>query len=201
MKKSALYLLLLLTTLTGCGRAIRTAKDVTPGNPVETQMDWRYGAADIRIQTSKINKVLMNRWYARTGYQSQDGIKPRIIITEIENKTDTYISTDMIRDIIESNAVEDGRYSILVGNTANEQELDALMHKISTNPKYSTSSRPKKGQALAPQFLAKIRLTKAQTATKRYDIEDYRMSVNLYDMETQELIDSAWDVLKKQVKH
>ena len=32
-----------------------------------------------------------------------------------------------------------------------------------------------------------------------YTYEDYRMTVTLYDIETQEAIDSAWDVLCKKV--
>ncbi len=200
MKTKTIALLLCLTTLVGCGRSIRTATDITPGNPQEYALDWRYGANDIRIQTTKINKQLMDRWYARTGYQHRNGPQPRIIFTGIENKTDVFISTEMVRDIIESAAVDDGRYTILVGNTSSEQELDQLMQKITHNPKYSNSSKPQSGNATAPQFLAKIRITKATTSLPKYELEDYRMSVNLYDVETQEIIDSAWDILRKQVR-
>jgi hypothetical protein len=33
-----------------------------------------------------------------------------------------------------------------------------------------------------------------------FDYEDYRMTVTLYDIETKEAIDSAWDVLSKKVR-
>lgn len=185
---------------TSChSRHVRMAQDITPGNCRGTKLDWRYGAGDIRIQTMKINGQLMDRWFAKTCYDIRMG-KPRIIITEIDNRTDCYISTDMIRDIIESAAIDDGRYSIIVGDTRDEQELDFLMRKILTDPKYSNSSRLQPCQALAPQFLAKVRLTKAVTYDQCYDYEDYRMTVNLYDIETQEAIDSAWDVLTKRVQ-
>lgn len=200
-KMTALIMGLALTaTLTSChSRYVRTAKDITPGNCPGTKLDWRYGAGDIRIQTSKVNSQLMDRWFARTCYDIQMG-KPRIIITEIDNRTDCYISTDMIRDIIESAAIDDGRYSIIVGDTRDEQELDMLMRKIMSDQKYSNSSRLQPCQALAPQFLAKVRLTKAVTYDQWYDYEDYRMTVTLYDIETQEAIDSVWDVLTKRVQ-
>lgn len=193
-------LILLTTTLTGCHRRIRTAEDITPGNFPCTKMDWRYGAADIRIQTCKAAGILMDRWYAKTNYDCKNG-KPRVVITEVENRTDCYISTDMIRDIFEGVAVDDGRFTVTVGDARNEAELDALMWKITADPKYSNSSRLQPNMATAPQFLGKVRITKAVTSDNFYDYEDYRMTVTLYDIETQEVVDSSWDVLSKKVRH
>lgn len=194
----SMFAMLLAVTSCGC-RRVRTAEDITPGNPRGEKLDWRYGAADIRIQTTKINRQIMDRWFAKTQYNSQ-GPKPRIIITEIDNRTDCYISTDMIRDIIEGVAIDDGRYTVIVGDACDERELDMLMGKIHQHPKYNNSSRLQAGLAIAPQFLGKVRLTKAVTSDPYYDYEDYRMTVTLYDIETQEAIDSAWDVLSKRVK-
>ncbi len=185
--------------MSGCGRKMRTATDVTPGNPVERELNWQYGANDIRIQTTKLTGQLMDRWYLRTGFRGPDAVKPRVVITDIDNRTDMYVSTDIIRDIFEGAAVEDGRFTVVVGDTANEGELDDFMDKIRHDAKYANSSRLKATGAIAPQFLGKIRLTKAVTKQPRYDIEDYRMTMTLYDLETQEVVDSAWDVLRKKV--
>lgn len=196
----AITLATVALTSTSCScRRVRTATDITPGNPCGEKLDWRYGATDIRIQTTKLNRQLMDRWIARTGYDCANG-KPRIIITEIDNRTDQYIATDMIRDIIEGVAIDDGRYTVLVGDYQDERELDYLMSKITQDPKYSNSSRLSAGKAIAPQFLAKVRITKSVTADRYFDYEDYRMTVTLYDIETQEAIDSAWDVLSKKVR-
>jgi hypothetical protein len=194
-----LSLLALSLTLESCCRRVRSAQDITPGNSTCEKLDWRYGASDIRIQTTKITRQLMDRWYAKTGWDCQ-GTKPRIIITEVDNRTDGYISTDMIRDMIEGVAIDDGRYTIVVGDYRDEKELDFMMAKIIHDPKYNNSSRLQPGQATAPQFLGKIRLTKAVTSDCRYDYEDYRMTITLYDIETQEAVDSAWDVLTKKVR-
>lgn len=188
----------LVLSTTSCSRSVRTAWDVTPGNAGE-KLDWRYGAGDIRIQTSKITTILFDRWYGKTGYQCENG-KPRIVITEIDNATDRYIASDMIRDIIESVAVDDGRFTIVVGNAQDECELDYRMNKNINAPKYNNETRLQSGQATAPQFLGKIRITKAIRSDRFYDYEDYRMTVTLYDIETQEVVDSAWDVLSKQVR-
>jgi hypothetical protein len=197
--KLAALATLLFSTTSCCCRAVRTAEDITPGNLYGEKLDWRYGASDIRIQTTKITSQLMDRWYLKTGYQCQTG-KPRIIITQIDNCTDRYISTDMIRDIIEGVAIDDGRFTIVVGNEADEGELDYLMARNVCDPKYHNSSQLQPGLATAPQFLGKIRITKATTSDRFYDYEDYRMTVTLYDIETQEAIDSAWDVLSKRVR-
>lgn len=202
MKKYGLFLAALaviVMALTGCCRRVRTAEDITPGNPCGEKLDWRYGAADIRIQTTKINKQLMDRWYAKTGYDNKGG-KPRIVITAIDNRTNGYISTDMIRDIIEGVAIDDGRYTIVVGDQQDERELDYLMSKVTHDPKYNNNSRLAAGLATAPQFLGKVRITKAVTSDNCNDYEDYRMTVTLYDIESQEAIDSAWDVLRKKVR-
>jgi hypothetical protein len=195
-KRSLLALALILS---GCGRNIRTAEDVTPGNCKETCLNWKYGLTDIKIQTGKITKELVDRWVARTHYDVAQG-KPRIIVTQIDNRTDMVISTDMIRDIVESAAVQDGRITMVVGDAKNEQELDTWLQKILKNPKYSTKSRVDNHEVLAPQFLAKIRLVKAMTEQKRYDLEEYLMTLTLYDLETQEIVDSATDILRKKVK-
>ncbi len=196
-----LIVALVLVGASGCGRNVRTARDVTPGNEGETKLDWRYGANDIRIQTSKINKQLVDRWYAKTGYRMErNDRRPRIIFTEFDNRTDMFVPTDMIRDIIEGVAINDGRYTIVVGDSHDKKEIDSLLTELVTDPKYSRTSRPQLGEALAPQFLAKMRITKAATEQPRYIIEDYRMTITLYDIETGEAIDSAWDVLRKEVQ-
>jgi hypothetical protein len=197
MKKSILLATTLL--LAGCGRNIRTAEDITPGNPKETQMSWKYGATDIRTQTSKLTKTLVDRWAGRTHYDFAQG-KPRIIVTHVDNRTDMVISTDMIRDIIEHAAVEDGRVTMVVGDTKDERELDTWLKKILKDPKYSNKSRVENREVQAPQFLAKIRLVKAMTEQRRYDLEEYLMTLTLYDLETQEIVDSATDLLRKKVK-
>ncbi|MBA3722825.1 MAG: hypothetical protein H0W88_10565 [Parachlamydiaceae bacterium] len=188
----------LLVCSVSCSRSVRTATDVTPGN-VNEKLDWRYGAGDIRIQTTKITGQLFDRWYQKTGYQCDQG-KPRIIINEIDNCTDRYISTDMIRDIFEGVAINDGRFTVVVGNANDECQLDYMMGKIQNAPKYNNSTRLETGKAIAPEFLGKIRITKAIRSERFYDFEDYRMTVTLYDIETQQAIDSAWDVLCKQVR-
>ncbi len=192
-----LFLSLLCLTATSCCRHVRSAVDITPGNPCE-KLDWRYGAGDIRIQTTKLTRQIFDRWYCKTGYQCATG-KPRLIITEIDNCTDQYISTEMIRDIFEGVAIDDGRFTVVVGNSADEMELDHLMGKVCAHPKYQNPSRLTPGQATAPEFLGKIRITKAIRTDRFYTYEDYRMTVTLYDIETQEAIDSAWDVLSKKV--
>lgn len=197
MKKQALLALSLI--LAGCGRDIRTAVDVTPGNTKETCLNWKYGATDIRIQTGKITKELVDRWIVRTKYDIAKG-KPRIIVTHIDNRTDMVISNDMIRDIIEHAAVDDGRVTMVVGDTKDEQELDTWLKKITKDPKYARKSRVDTNQVQAPQFLAKIRIVKAITEQKRYDIEEYLMTLTLYDLETQEIVDSATDLLRKKVQ-
>jgi hypothetical protein len=201
MKKSLIICALAIlsaATLTSCNRGVRTAHDITPGNCYSDKLDWRYGAGDIRIQTTKVTSDLMDRWYYKSGWQCENG-KPRIIITEIDNRTDTYISTDMIRDIIESIAIDDGRFTVVVGDYRDDQELSALMNRYTNDPQYQNSSKLQSSSAIAPQFLGKIRITKAVTSDRMWDYHDYRMTITLYDIETKEAIDSSWDVLSKKV--
>jgi hypothetical protein len=189
-----------IASFSACGRNIRLAKDITPANSYCEKMDWRYGASDIKIQTTNVTKTLMDRWYWKSAKAIQADTKPRIVITEIDNRTDMYISTDMIRDVIEGVAVNDGRFTIVVGDSRDEHEMDQIMHKIRNDPKYNNSSRLEGSSVKAPQFLGKVRITKAVNSDRHYDYEDYRMTITLYDLETQELVDSAWDVLKKKVQ-
>jgi hypothetical protein len=200
MKKALGLSLFALATLTGCGcRHVRVAEDITPGNySCCEKLDGKYGATDIRIQTCKITRQIFDRWYIKSGYVCTDA-KPRIIITEVDNRTDCYISTDMIRDIFEGVAADDGRFTIVAGDGWTEAELDYRLNRSTNDPKYRNDTRAATGNVTAPQFLAKIRITKAKTAQPRYDLEDYRMQVTLYDIETQEIVDSAWDVLQKKV--
>ncbi len=55
----------LLSLTTSCAsRCVRPAVNITPGSCGE-KMDWRYGATDIRIQTSRVTRQLMDKWYIR----------------------------------------------------------------------------------------------------------------------------------------
>lgn len=194
-----LTLALTLLTASGCGyRHVRTAYDITPGHCPDVKLDAFYGANDIAIQTSHVLCTLMDRWICRTGWICQ-GQLPRIVITEVDNRTDWYISTDMIRDVFEGVAVSDGRFTVVVGDRYDEGELDYFMAKIQNDPKYGNPSKLTPGKAIAPQFLAKVRITKAKTEQPFYTLEDYRMTITLYDIETQEILDSYWDVLSKKV--
>ncbi len=188
-----------LVLLSACGRNIRTAQDVTPGHEKESCLDWKYGATDIKIQTSHVTSELMNLWWAMTKEDIATKGTANIIITDVDNRTDQIISAAMIRDIIEEVAVEDGRFRIVVGDTQDEKELDTLLDKTLRDPKYDQKTRPQAGIVQAPQFLAKIRITKATTHQKRHDIEHYRFSITLYDVETHEAVDSASDTLYKKV--
>lgn len=228
-------------------RHVRVAEDITPGNIVGEKLDGRYGSTDIRIQTTKVLGSLLDRWAVKTSW-NPGCPKMRFIITDIDNRTDCYISTDMIRDIFEGASVNDGRFIVVVGDKSNEAELDALMSKITKDPRYAPDEtvqpmlatiaasqgtganacgaasqtqvvmnvydkpvdaapteskyggcRPAVGQATAPQFLAKVRITKASVEQPCYTLQDYRMTVTLYDIQTQEVVDSAWDVLSKKV--
>lgn len=200
MKRLLLFALPILMCTSCATRTVRSASDITPENCGCERLDWTYGAGDIRIQSRKICGILMDRWHARAGASVHPGTKPKITVAEVDNRTDQYISTDMIRDIIEGVAVQDGRFTITVGDCWDEQELDQKLIKIQSDSKYAQSQKPAYGRATAPEFLAKIRITKAVTRDNRYDYEDYRMTVTLYDLETQELVDSAWDVLQKRVQ-
>lgn len=197
--KRSLLLVFPLIALTACGRNIRTAQDITPGHEKETSLDWKYGATDIKIQTTHVTRALMNRWWAIAKEDLVSKGKARIIITEVDNRTDQFISTAMVRDIIEEVAIDDGRFSVVVGDALDEKELDRLLEKTLRDPKYDIATRPQTGVAKAPQFLAKIRITKAITHQKSHDLEHYRFSITLYDVETQEAVDSASDTLYKKV--
>lgn len=201
MKKIFLLIFpFIAVTLTACHcRHLRTAIDVTPGNPKECDLDWHYGANDIRIQTTKLSKTLMDRWYTKTKCKVDTFDKPTIVFGGIENRTDMYISTDLIQDVLEGVAINDGRFKIVVSHAKDEHELDCLMYKQQCNPKYCNASKLDPYSATAPHFLAKLRITKAKTKTPCYDIEDYRMTMTLYDIESQECIDQAFDLLRKVV--
>lgn len=197
MRKTLLCAALLFTS---CVRPLYMADDVSPCNRSRTQLDWHYGSKDIQIQTARILSNLMERWYWKTGYNPNYYLKPRLIITEVDNCTDQYLSNEMIRDIFENVAASDGRFAVVVGNTDDTSELDSLMKRILNDPKYANSSRIKPNSALAPQFLVKVRITKANNFAPSYLYEDYRMTVTLYDIETQTVVDSAQDLLRKRVR-
>ena len=186
-------------SLTACHHHVRTAIDATPGNPRECELDWRYGANDIRIQTTNLSKTLMDRWFNKTKYLFNPQEKPTIVFGGIDNQTDMFIPSELIQDVLEGVAINDGRFRITVSYAKDEKELDCLMCKQQLSPKYQNSSKLEPCQAIAPRFLAKLRITKAATKTPCYDIEDYRMTMTLYDIETQECIDQAFDLLRKFV--
>jgi hypothetical protein len=163
-------------------------------------LNYRYGANDIFIQTSRLAKTLMDRWFVETKYIPRSTLKPIIQFGTIENKTDSYISLEMIHDIFESVATLDKRFVVVASHSKDENELDLLLKKQIQSEKYSDVTRCIPNQVTAPRFLAKLRITKAKSAGSNFDIEDYRMTMTLYDIETQEIIDQAFDLLRKYTK-
>src|SRR5690554_2885782 len=110
-------LLMAMLLCSGCCRPLYMAEDISRCNPTRASLDWHYGAKDIQIQTGRILSCLLERWYWKTGYNPNNCTKPRFIITEVDNCTDQYLSSEMIRDIFENVAANDGRFTVVVGNS------------------------------------------------------------------------------------
>ncbi|MBB65571.1 MAG: hypothetical protein CMO81_10970 [Waddliaceae bacterium] len=169
---------------------------IAPVEPV--QKTSRYTADDLCYQSALVAKQLIDRWENQFEKQIDKKEKPRLLINDLDNRTDVPLSHKDVSKYLDLIAAKDGRFTVKLGNTQDEQENDMMMDRYLSDPHYSTDATPDHPNGKAPQFLTKIRLSKAVTSDQVYNYEDYRLSILLYDIETQELIDSAWDVLRKQ---
>ncbi len=191
---------LLLLSATSCSLN-KIAHNFSINNSRATVVDWRYGASEIRIQTCKATRTLIERWLAKTSScQSTDC--PRIIITKFKNCTDCYIPCEMIRDAVEEAALDDGRFTILMCDPKSEQKLTGCMSKTQRHPKYRYPAAPSPDGNSGPKFFGKICLTKISSTDPACQLEEYHLALDLYDAETEELVDSAQDILyKKAYRH
>lgn len=130
-------------------------------------VDWRYGASEMRIQTGRAAGDLMDRWFAKTGHDS-DQKCPHIFVSKFNNLTDCFIPEEIVRDALEKAALDDGRFSIAVGK--------------------------RRGK---PTLLAKVSLSRDVFSGSLGDVEVYQLTIGLYDAESDTLLDSAKDVLCK----
>ena len=140
-----------------------------------TVVDWRYGASEIRVQAGNASRALMERWFATTGHDCHK-IRPRLLIVNFNNETDCYIPQDVVCDAIFRAASDDGRYSMELG---------------ATNPRINSWHRP--------TFIGEITLSKELTPGTSCDIEKFRLTIDLYETESKEFIDSAQDILWKKL--
>ncbi len=104
--KTATLIALVLIASSACTRGISIPGFRRGEKAAAQRVAWQYGANDLRIQATKVNKKLIENWL-----EGHEG-KPLLYIAEVDNRTDWHIDTEMLQDIFTNVAINDGRYDV-----------------------------------------------------------------------------------------
>jgi hypothetical protein len=166
---------------------------IEPYNYGENAQCWEYGPSVIRAQTITILKPLMDDWYAKNGERFD---KPRILLTRINNTTGEYIASNEVRAAFQSAADDDGRFTVILEDVADDCEFNRVTNAFDKIQKREDEIRVKEGEKIIPDFFAKIRFKKVEACP----YEEYWMTIALYDVETKALIGSGTNVFRRQLR-
>ncbi len=188
-----LTFLILAPQLTSCIR--HQQKEISsPSTPILNTLEQHYSLTDLRKQLRKTQNELLDRYFVAKSTQTTPiGKGPCIIFSAIDNRSDSFFSQDDLSHLIEENALQDGRYKVVVSALNDEQKIKELLENMYKESLDSPES-------FEDVFLGKIRIHKTTLPLKKRKERAYRLTITLYDPTNHEAIDSAGDTLIKKNK-
>ncbi|MDR1926259.1 MAG: penicillin-binding protein activator LpoB [Endomicrobium sp.] len=144
------------------------------------------------VAQSMIDDSFANQWIA--DYTKASGIKPRVIIGEVLNKTEEHISTETFIKDLERSYLSSSKVTFVASKN---QRAEIRAEKIDQllNAKMGTTKRH--GMETAADFMLKGQINSIVDANKKKQLKYYQIELELIKLETNEIIWMGQKKIKK----
>ncbi|MES2389089.1 MAG: penicillin-binding protein activator LpoB [Bacteroidota bacterium] len=172
----------LCTALIISGCATRSVTRVEPDKQID--LSGRWNDTDSRnVATDMVKDVLARRW--RSDFVSRYAKNPVVIVGIIQNKSNEHIDSetfiqDIQKEFINSGMVRVVENSVLREAIRKERGDQAQFASVETQAKF--------GKELGANFMLFGTITSTEDAQGKRRVIDYKVSLHLSDMETNEIV-------------
>ncbi|MFY0605362.1 MAG: penicillin-binding protein activator LpoB [Cyclobacteriaceae bacterium] len=187
--------LMMAIVLLGTSCANRTVTRVSPDQQIDLSGRWNDTDSKM-VAEEMINDVLNRPW--RDDFMNATGKKPVIIVGMIQNKTTEYIESetfikDMEREFINSGMVRVVQNSVFLEKMREERADQGEFASLETQSKW--------GQELGADFMLFGVITSITDSYKKEKVVNYKVNLELANLETNEKVWIGDKEIKKFIKN
>jgi uncharacterized protein (TIGR02722 family) len=191
LKKIAAYFTIVLLSIDliacSCPQVLR----IDSNDEIDLSGYWN-DADSQHVAQNMIDDSSANQWIA--DYTKANGIKPRVIIGEVLNKTEEHINTETFIKDLERSYLNSGKVTFVASKNQRD-EIRSEKIDQALNAKMGTA----KGQGMetAADFMLKGQINSIVDANKKTQLKYYQIELELIKLETNEIIWMGQKKIKK----
>lgn len=175
-----------LSMLIGCATGGGVYRDANE----EQILGSRWNNTDANKTAEHMVKELLEGGWL-TDYTARSGKRPKVIITELENKTSEHIDTEWLTNAVRSQLINSRKVRFL-----NNKERDTILAELKhQNSKFVDAASAKKiGKQLGADYILSGTLSSIVSQDGDYKTVTYQTDLNLTNIQTSEI---EWNGFKK----
>ena len=160
-------------------------------------VDDRWNETDARKTAEHMIKGMLEKPWLDGYKSSHKGLKPVVIVMDVENRTDEHLDVKQLTDYIQDELINSGKVRF-VNKESRQKILDEINYQQSGAVNKATAK--KTGKAIGADFVLSGNITSSVHQMDSLKTVDYQTNLTLTNIETQEFEWSTKYEIKKRFK-
>ena len=195
MNKLSNAFLLLAVLFFAAACANRTVTRVSPDQQIDLSGRWNDTDSKL-VAEEMINDVLSRPW--REDFYSSTGKKPVVIVGMIQNKTTEHIEPETFIKDVEREFINSGMVRVVQNSVFREKLRE---ERADQNEFASPETQSKWGRELGADFMLFGVITSVTDSYKKEKVVNYKVNLELANLETNEKVWIGDKEIKKYIKN
>ena len=195
MKKLSNTLLLAVMVVFATASANRTVTRVSPDQQIDLSGRWNDTDSKL-VAEEMINDVLSRPW--REEFYQATGKKPVVIVGMIQNKTTEHIESETFIKDVEREFINSGMVRVVQNSVFREKLRE---ERADQNEFASPETQSKWGRELGADFMMFGIITSVTDSYKNEKVVNYKVNLELANLETNEKVWIGDKEIKKFIKN
>ncbi len=195
MKKafnSSIFLLVLLVALSSCQRSVTR---VSPDQQID--LSGRWNDSDSKMVAEAMTKDVLNRPW-RSDFASAMGKKPVVIVGMVQNKSTEHIESETFIKDMEREFVNSGMVRVVQNSVFREKLRE---ERAEQGEFASPETQAQWGKELGADFMMFGVITSITDSYKKEKVVNYKVNLELVNIETNEKVWIGDKEIKKYIKN
>lgn len=195
MKKafnSSIFLLVLLVALSSCQRSVTR---VSPDQQID--LSGRWNDSDSKMVAEAMTKDVLNRPW-RSDFASAMGEKPVVIVGMVQNKSTEHIESETFIKDMEREFVNSGMVRVVQNSVFREKLRE---ERAEQGEFASPETQAQWGKELGADFMMFGVITSITDSYKKEKVVNYKVNLELVNIETNEKVWIGDKEIKKYIKN
>lgn len=195
MNKSNNALILLIALVFASACANRTVTRVSPDQQIDLSGRWNDTDSKL-VADEMINDVLNRPW--REDFSRANNAKPVVIVGMIQNKTSEHIEPETFIKDVEREFINSGMVRVVQNSVFREKLRE---ERADQNEFSSPETQSKWGRELGADFMLFGVITSVTDSYKNEKVINYKVNLELANLETNEKVWIGDKEIKKYIKN